>query len=283
MHTLESVTNLHCMPKSLPALFLSMLLCVTALYGQENSLKIYDQNKEGQINMFADNPEYFPQTVWIKLKIKGLATKNSAPDFFVIPPNTQKMLLLELIKPEDRSWQYAYDFTYLMGDASGKHNDEHVYTLPFAIDNEYKVSQGYNGNRTHQGKNALDFTMPEGTVVMAARSGLVVRVKENSDQGCGSSRCQKMGNLVTILHNDGSFADYLHLQYQGVTVELGDVVNTGDPIALSGNTGWSTGPHLHFMVQTTLKDGYASHPTVFKLGQNRNELLAEGQFYRAIK
>ena len=271
------------MLKSAFTFIILILLCNISLHGQEHSLKVYDEQDDMQINVFADNPEYFPQTVWVKLKIKGLAAKTPAPAFYVIPAKTEKMLLMELVKPENRSWQYAYDFTYVMGDASGKHDDQYVYELPFSPGTAYNLSQGYNGTKTHQGKNALDFTMPEGTTVLAARAGVVVRVKEDSDQGCGSSRCQKMGNLVTIMHEDGSFADYLHLKYQGVTVELGDTVETGDPIALSGNTGWSTGPHLHFMVQSTLTGGYASHPTLFNLGEGKPALLTEGKSYSANK
>jgi len=92
-----------------------------------------------------------------------------------------------------------------------------------------------------------------------------------------------MGNYLTILHEDGTYADYLHLQFEGVTVELGDKVEAGDPIALSGNTGWSTGPHLHFIVRKTEKDGQVSLPTLFKTSRDKTELLTEGNIYTAIK
>ena len=73
-----------------------------------------------------------------------------------------------------------------------------------------------------------------------------------------------MANYVTIGHDDGSQAVYVHLQMNGALVELGDWVTTGEVIGLSGNTGFSTGPHLHFKVsQQKSPADFASVPTLF--------------------
>ena len=65
---------------------------------------------------------------------------------------------------------------------------------------------------------------------------------------CGSPSCGNDANYIRINHGDGTETLYLHLEHEGVDVEVDDVVCAGDVIGRSGNTGWSTGPHLHFAV-----------------------------------
>lgn len=105
-------------------------------------------------------------------------------------------------------------------------------------------------NRAHVGplKHAIDFIVPEGTPIYAARAGLVVFVKDSSKIGGTSKKFAAHGNMIQIWHKDGTFADYLHLKYKGAKVKPGQRVRQGQVIGYSGNTGWSAGPHLHFMV-----------------------------------
>jgi murein DD-endopeptidase MepM/ murein hydrolase activator NlpD len=84
-----------------------------------------------------------------------------------------------------------------------------------------------------------------GTPIIAARAGTVVKV-ENSQSGRGSN---PSGNFVRILHDDGTMGVYLHLMQGSVVVQEGQRVSVGSSLARSGNTGNSTGPHLHFVVQ----------------------------------
>ncbi|WP_323756981.1 M23 family metallopeptidase [Roseivirga sp.] len=255
----------------------------TLSFAQEKEINVYDIKEADRIGIYADNDKPYPQTVTLTLKLKGLRPSEDVPDFIVVPANTKDFRLTSLIIPLERSWQYSFSYIYRFGDANAQHKPNQEYLLPFKEGTSYRLTQGYNGTRTHQGDNALDFTMDAGTTILAARAGEVVRIKEDSNQGCGSKRCNDMGNYVTILHEDGTYADYLHLQFEGVTVELGDKVEAGDPIALSGNTGWSTGPHLHFIVRKTEKDRQVSLPTLFKTSRNKTEILIEGNIYTAIK
>ena len=252
-------------------------------FAQEKEINVYDIREDGRIGIYADNDKPYPQTVTLTLKLKGLRPSKEVPDFIVVPANTKEFRLTSLIIPFERSWQYSFSYIYRFGDANAQHDPKQEYLLPFEEGASYRLTQGYNGDRTHQGENALDFTMDEGTKIFAARAGKVIRIKEDSNQGCASKRCNNMGNYVTVLHEDGTYADYLHLQFEGVTVQLGDLVEAGDPIALSGNTGWSTGPHLHFIVRKTEKDRQVSLPTLFKTSSNKTELLVEGKIYTAIK
>ncbi len=121
---------------------------------------------------------------------------------------------------------------------------------PFA--GTFKLIQGPRGTFSHfdgsQDEEAYDWAMPEGTKVLAAREGVVVGFRSDSDAGCADASCQYECNYVVIRHDDGTFGQYAHLKQEGVLVKLGQRVSAGDAIGLSGNTGWSSEPHLHFEV-----------------------------------
>lgn len=126
--------------------------------------------------------------------------------------------------------------------------------LPFPAGSTYEVIQGNHGDFTHVGFNeyAWDFAMPQGSIVCASADGRIVRVKQNSDAGGASQEYLNQGNTVVIDHGDGYFTQYLHLKKDSVRLKEGDRVRGGHAIALSGNTGFSTMPHLHFQVQDAM-------------------------------
>lgn len=126
-----------------------------------------------------------------------------------------------------------------------------VVELPFEAGETHEIGQGMHGAFSHYGNatHALDFPLPEGTTVVAARDGVVVGTKEDSSSGCPDPSCADQGNFVRIDHGDGTYALYYHLQHDGALVELGDRVCAGEPIARSGNTGYSSAPHLHFQAE----------------------------------
>jgi len=112
------------------------------------------------------------------------------------------------------------------------------------------VTQGPNGSFTHTGDDAWDIDLPLGTRVYAARAGTVIFARETEDDTCDPDvdepedpQCE--GNWVYVRHSDGSYARYGHLQKDQVFVRADDRVDRGDSVARSGNTGYSTGPHLH--------------------------------------
>jgi len=97
--------------------------------------------------------------------------------------------------------------------------------------------------RTHGG---IDIAVGEGTVVYATKSGIVSEIKTDIPGPIPGST--SYGNYILINHGDGTMTRYAHLKYGGVMVSVGTMVNQGQAIALSGNTGGSTGPHLHYEV-----------------------------------
>ena len=110
--------------------------------------------------------------------------------------------------------------------------------------------QGFHGFTSHKGDLAysVDFDCTEGTTVVASKDGRVIAVKEDSDSGCPDPSCADQGNYVLLDHGDGTYSEYYHLRYLGALVEPGQEVCRGQAIAVCGNTGYSSGPHLHFGV-----------------------------------
>lgn len=260
-------------------LFISSAL---SLHAQEQRLKIYTEQTKTAIFVYADNDKLYPQSAELTLDLKGLKPREKPDKYIVVPANSKRYQLTELVIPQGRSWGYNYSFKYYTGDVSADHDDSYVYSLPFTEGKSFEVVQGYNGRSTHQGENALDFNLPAGEPVLAARAGKVVRLKEDSNRGCPDKSCAKLGNYVTIMHEDGSFADYYHLKQNGVLVALGDEVVPGQSIGLTGNTGWATGYHLHFIVYVARPDGRETVPTLFKTKEGIQKTLKESESYTAV-
>ncbi|WP_432076179.1 M23 family metallopeptidase [Streptomyces wuyuanensis] len=105
-----------------------------------------------------------------------------------------------------------------------------------------------------------DFAVPVGTPVKAVSGGVVVKAGPNGG-GDGSA----YGNAIVIKHGNGKYSQYAHLSK--INVNVGQSVNTGKLIALSGNTGNSSGPHLHFEIRTTPNYGSALNPANFLRAQ----------------
>jgi murein DD-endopeptidase MepM/ murein hydrolase activator NlpD len=125
------------------------------------------------------------------------------------------------------------------------------YQLPYAIGTSHRVVQGYGGLFSHLHIAAIDFEMPVGTPVYAARAGTIFSYKDNGDEGGPFPRYKNKANYIIIQHNDGSFGCYWHLQKNGVLVKSGHVT-TGQQIGISGATGQVLRPHLHFSVKRQL-------------------------------
>jgi murein DD-endopeptidase MepM/ murein hydrolase activator NlpD len=126
---------------------------------------------------------------------------------------------------------------------------KNVYALPFRKKDLIKVLSDPRAHFAHF-RHAIDFILPEASKILAPRAGKVVDIKVDSRQGGAEPKYNdiKYVNYMTLEHSDGEYSQYIHLKHKGALVELGKEVKLGQPIALSGNTGFTTTPHLHFMV-----------------------------------
>ena len=144
-----------------------------------------------------------------------------------------------------------------------KEDTSYVYALPYEKGTSHLLIQGYYSAFSHKHRAALDFKMKRGTTVLAARDGVVVRAREDNNKGGWNRKYRQFANYLIIEHADGTRAGYWHLQQNGVLVNPGDTVKQGQPIALSGKTGYSATPHLHFMVWSTRNGQWQQVPTRF--------------------
>lgn len=202
------------------------------------------------ITFYAENLyPFLPVTLDIKLDLKNLGRSEGGAGPFVLDGN-QRVQLFKLSQRQAGAWSYRYNFRWSRGDYTARHDDRHAYMLPFAPGQAFTVGQSCNGSFTHFGARrfAVDFNMPQGTPIHAARDGIVVDLKEDSRSGGPGAQYQDLGNYVIIQHSDRTLAQYFHLKQGGVSVNTGDRVRAGTLIGYSGNTGQSTGPHLHFDV-----------------------------------
>jgi murein DD-endopeptidase MepM/ murein hydrolase activator NlpD len=137
---------------------------------------------------------------------------------------------------------------------------EDIYWLPYKENTSQLMVQGYLTKYSHQNLVANDFKMKMGTTICASRGGLVKDMEEDSNIG-GLKDKENHWNYVIIQHEDSSTAIYGHLQQSGALVKIGDSVIQGQQIGLSGNTGYSAFPHLHFQVYD--KNGGGKFPLDF--------------------
>jgi murein DD-endopeptidase MepM/ murein hydrolase activator NlpD len=123
---------------------------------------------------------------------------------------------------------------------------------------KYTKSASYaqNGGMWQSTHSGQDFAVASGTQVYAAHGGTVVKAGSN-----GAGDGPAYGNAVVIKHGNGTYSQYAHLSK--IQVKAGQIVKTGQRIALSGNTGNSSGPHLHFEIRTTANYGTAVDPVAF--------------------
>ncbi|MDD1140203.1 M23 family metallopeptidase [Pseudomonas sp. TNT2022 ID233] len=219
------------------------------------------KKQKGADVVFVRNDLYAP--VEVALAFTGMSNVRGAPAQTirrVLPARSNTRLALLTPVSGGKPLVYTPQFHYSLGDPAGAAQG---YRYPFPWrGGPFRLSQGANGDYSHFGpknKYAMDIAMPVGTPIIAARAGVVVKT-ENSQNGRGND---PSGNFVRILHDDGTMGVYLHLKQGSVSVREGQRVAVGSPLALSGNTGNSSGPHLHFVVQRNTGMGLVSIPYQF--------------------
>ena len=143
-------------------------------------------------------------------------------------------------------------FSFYVGRADAAPDTGRCYRLPYSSGRAFAISQAYGAQATShdndENRYAVDFSMPVGTPVVASRAGVVVDATlQYRTSGRDPSFFYK-ANHVTIVHDDGTVAEYAHLAPEPPLVRQGQRVDAGATIGHSGNTGYTSGPHLHLVV-----------------------------------
>ncbi len=251
------------------------------LLGQE--VEVFSERTDSTINFYARSPYYCHYTVEIKFDaFENMQSSLPVPATLVIEPRATKQFLLSVWQKEkSKAWKYKFNYRFDQGDLPNtKHDDAYAYYLPYSSPRSHTLVQGYFGKFSHANTHALDFEMPEGTTIIAARDGVVIKTKYDSNVGGTSPEFIDKGNYVLIYHDDGTFGSYFHLKQNGVKVNIGQQVKRGEVIGISGNTGWSSAPHLHFEVLLPSNGVKLTVPTKFLLKNGQVESLQEGKSYR---
>ncbi len=261
-------------------LLITLSICSFA-YSQVTVKVSKDDNT---INFMCSNPFEFDITIDLIVDTRYLKTKTNLPLITVVKAKSSRNILSFKIEDKKRYF-YKYRFITRMGNKNALHNDNYLYRIPFEKGHKKTVSQGYNGKASHFGSSqyAVDFRCKIGTKIYAAREGIVVRTKSDSTKGGPNRQYIKDANEITILHNDGTFSTYSHLKYGGIRVHVGQKINRGDFLGFSGNTGYTKGPHLHFIVHKA-KSGHShvSLPIKFQTDKGVIKNPKVGMSYSAI-
>ncbi len=240
----------------------------------EYKVKVTNRGTKRAPIFFAVNPYHGPVEIGILFTQKSnVKSKPKWPARYVVPANSD--LFLSAITPINKymSWSFQYSISSTLGDPNAIHDSSHAYRLPFIGNKNFYISQAFDGEFTHQGdqnQHALDIVMPEGSDILAARSGVVMDIAEDFYDGGIDAKKLHRGNYIRILHDDGSMAVYAHLQLESVIVARGQAVEAMQKIAKSGNTGFTSGPHLHFAVQ--INDGLLLKSVPFLLQHKSGEV-----------
>ena len=203
------------------------------------------------------------------------------------PGPTLVLTHFSVVRPAEPFWR-VLDFRARFGHPDARPS-RYAYALPFGVGQERRVIQGFGGAFSHRGsmQHAVDFDAPEGTPILAARDGLVV-ASNGAATGHGASveylDYTRM-NFILVRHDDGTIGEYLHLAPGGVRARAGTRVRRLEYIGLSGNTGYSTRPHLHFQVMTAAPSGIdaVSFPIEFEIAPGVSAAPVEGRAYRAYE
>jgi murein DD-endopeptidase MepM/ murein hydrolase activator NlpD len=215
-------------------------------------VRVVRRTAESGVELVAENACFCPAEVAVRLlqstNVSGF--EGSVLRQVVL---ARRETVLTTLRPADweKPMSFGHEYRALLGEPGVEHRPDGPYRAPFALARQFRVTQAYPSHITHvdaASAYAVDIEMPVGTQIYAARGGTVIEVASQYFEGSDDAKRAARANVVRILHADGTMALYAHLNWDSIRVRPGQVVERGEYIADSGNTGFSSGPHLHFAV-----------------------------------
>lgn len=253
-------------------IFIIVYGCLQSCLSAQPAVSIWEEMENGEFTLWVKSNLPCPSQVFAQPEAMDTTFLQFLPRF------AERMLISFPTDSIDNIERFKETMKYdiILGHPNAIPDPEYLYLLPFPPGKSYELAQGNNGQFTHNEpntKHAFDFAMPEGSTVTAARGGIVGYVDDTNNEGGPDESFLSKSNQTLICHDDGTVAIYGHLKYNGALVGVGDRVFPGQAIGLSGNTGYSTTPHLHFAVMIT------EQSTKIRF-RNLPKNLIEGRFYK---
>lgn len=236
---------------------------------------VYIRKNNNSYELMVKNPWYAP----VEIKFKLLTNEKTIHKKIVPAAAT-----ISLIQHKNKSELSKYRYSMVLGKSTSSGAD-FAYQMPITSKKQHRITQAFNGPFSHfQEPNvySVDIAMQVGTYISAARAGTVIWVKDDYHMGGSKSYFLDKANYVSVLHEDGTYAVYAHILLGSALVKPGDVVAIGDQLARSGSSGFSTGPHLHFVIRKNEDFKTASVPFHFLNNEGQYFLPKRGQMISGI-
>lgn len=230
---------------------LLFLLFFTLFAFAKDGVQTRGEIKDGKLFVYITNENPFDITYkYTATYDENLAPLESLPIEKSLEANSTNLLTSFILL--GKRYKLTNSYIWTIGNKNAIHNNNYFYRLPYEIGETHPITQSFHGNFSHSGDSeyAVDFGMEVGTKIYASRGGTVVMTKSDGYKSGANRGFAEDANHITIKHEDGTYGKYVHLKQNGVAVQVGDIVNRGDFLGYSGNTGFTNGPHLHFVVFT---------------------------------
>jgi murein DD-endopeptidase MepM/ murein hydrolase activator NlpD len=249
-------------------------------------IRLLERSARRGVALIAQNTYFAPIQIAYRLTpVDNVSADTPRTGLTVLPPRSETELVVVGKAVDHVDLRFDSEFQYIPGAPGALHEPRQPYRLPYALSTAVRVSQTFPDVKTHTdpaSQHAVDFVMPIGTDVFAARDGVVIEVASDFfENGTNLTVDGPRANVVRVLHDDGTMALYVHLNWNTIRVVPGQRVRRGEYLADSGNTGFTTGPHLHFVVQRNRGGALVSVPLEFASASGAGIALVSGETYTA--